>query len=263
MSFICIEGIDAAGKATQSRLLAERLGAELFSFPDYEQPAGHLILGHLKGYWEAAPSADGVYKMGVVAAEDGRPISLADTKALNAFVFQALQLTNRMEHATRISRLLAQGADVVADRYWPSGWAYGQADGLDGGWLERIQGYLPQPDLYLLLDVDPAHSVERRPDRRDRYEEQPGLQARVAFLYRRLWRERQRGEGGLRWVVIDGRKSIENVSQQIEEAVAAARRPVRRDVVCGECGGSFPTIGAPGTLCPRCGGFCEPEAVVR
>lgn len=33
-----IEAIDAAGKATQARHLADRLGCQVLSFPDYASP---------------------------------------------------------------------------------------------------------------------------------------------------------------------------------------------------------------------------------
>lgn len=177
---------------------------------------GHIIKGHLKRYWEATPTSD----MAGVVDEVG------DVDALNAVVFQALQLTNRMEHATAIRGQLQQGEHVVADRYWPSGWVYGQADGLDPEWVMRIQEHLPWPDLYLLIDIDPDMSAERRPERRDRYEEQEGLMERVTALYRQLWAEQQTqwDDGDTRWIVIDGRGSISEVAAQINEAVEIVRR---------------------------------------
>ncbi len=204
--FIAIEGVDAAGKHTQSKLLADKLGAKLHSFPDYSTPMGHLIEGHLKRYWSAQ-------------ADQGTPEGThRDAELLNAYVFQALQLTNRMEHAVAIREAQDDGEHIVADRYWPSGWVYGQADGLDPEWLLRVQEYLPGPDLYLLLDIDPAQSAARRPERRDRYEEQEGLMQQAAELYRRLWREQEAIEDG-HWVVIDGNGTVGDVHQQIITAV--------------------------------------------
>lgn len=207
--FVAIEGVDAAGKATQSKVLADRLGARLFSFPDYTTPAGHLILGHLKRYWSALPdegSADAKVQVG-------------DVDILNAKVFQALQLANRMEHASELDHLIAQGRHIVADRYWASGAVYGQADGLDPMWLMRIHEHLPQPDLNLLLDIDPGQSSERRPERRDRYEKQEGLMETVAVLYRQLWRTMADKYGQRCWLVIDGRGTVDDVRSQIWRAV--------------------------------------------
>ncbi len=208
--FVAIEGIDASGKATQAKILADRLGSHhLYSFPEYSSPTGHLILGHLKRYWSALPdegSADAKVQVG-------------DVGILNATVFQSLQLVNLMEFAEQINRAIAVGNHVVADRYWASVAAYGQADGLQLPWLTEIHKSLPQPDLNLLLDIELRQSLERCPERRDRYEEQEGLMETVAVLYRQLWRVMGEEHGRRYWVVIDGRGSIGEVTDQIWKAV--------------------------------------------
>jgi len=48
---VAFEGGDAVGKATQTKMLAERFGARLFSFPNYHTETGRAILGHLKDEW--------------------------------------------------------------------------------------------------------------------------------------------------------------------------------------------------------------------
>lgn len=207
--FIAIEGVDAAGKATQAKILADRLGARLFSFPDYASPVGHLILGHLKCYWSALPDEGSV---------DAK-IQVGDVDVLNAKVYQLLQVANRMEHAAELDHLIAQGRHIVADRYWASSVAYGQACGLDPVWLTHIHEYLPQPDLNLLLDIDPGQSSERRPERRDRHEKQPGLMEAAAVAYRQLWRTMADRYGWRRWVVIDGRGTIGEVTDRVWDIV--------------------------------------------
>lgn len=205
--FVCIEGVDAAGKATQSKMLAEKMGAKLLSFPDYSTPIGHIIEGHLKRYWEATP----------IPESQARLTSSVD--CLNAYVFQALQFTNRLERYGEIYELLDDDVHIVADRYWPSGWVYGQLDGLDPEWLMRVQETGPGPDLHLLLDIDPAQSSVRRPERRDRYERQAGLMGQAATLYRQLWCEQ--GVEDDSWVTIDGNGTIEEVHLQVVAAVEA------------------------------------------
>jgi dTMP kinase len=208
--FICLEGIDASGKATQSRFLATHLGARLYSFPDYSTPMGKLIEGHLHQYWAAQPSTGG----GKYWPE---PQTL---QTLDALVFQALQLANRMEHASAIQQAKAQGLHVVADRYWPSGWVYGAADGLSPDYLRAIHEHLPQPDLFILLEIDPDVSVQRRPDRRDRYEKQPGLMRRAVQLYTQLWAA-QIAKMDMRWCVIDAGRPFGEVSASILYEVRA------------------------------------------
>jgi thymidylate kinase len=210
---VCIEGVDACGKSTQAETLAKRMGCELVAFPNYTSPTGHLIEGHLKRYWGALPHT---------GSQATYP-EVSDVDALNAFVFQALQLTNRMELAVQIAKARKTDADLVLARYWPSGWVYGLADGLPEDWLYRIHEYLPQPDLFVLLDVDAEQSVGRRPQRRDRYEENEDLMARCAQLYRRLWREQAQERGKLWWRVVDGREGEEHVADAVWDAVSWLR----------------------------------------
>ncbi|MHA1572985.1 MAG: dTMP kinase [Alphaproteobacteria bacterium] len=186
--FVALEGIDACGKATQAALLAHRLEAALFSFPDYSTPMGKLIASHLQNEWGATDIEH------------------------DPMVFQALQIANRMEHAQEIANHLAVGDCVVADRYTASGMVYGAADGLDLAYLEHIHTYLPEPDYYLLLDIDPQLSIERRPDRRDRYELQAGLMGDVAKRYRKLWADKG-------WTVIDGSRPVDEVTDLISKAI--------------------------------------------
>lgn len=218
---IAIEGCDAAGKHTQAARLARRLDAGVLAFPDYATPTGHLIEGHLKRYWSAQPdeSREAVESVGMVTGMDGQLIRIGDVDALNALVFQALQLANRMEHAVTIEKARAMENHLVLDRYWPSGWVYGSADGLDGDWLLKIHEHLPQPDLFILLDIPPEHSAVRRPERRDRLEEQAGLMERVGVLYRQLWRHMAEEHGQLRWAVVDGIGLEAEVEGRIWQAV--------------------------------------------
>ena len=190
--FIAFEGIDASGKETQSKRLAEHLKAHHLSFPDYSTPSGKLIKEHLLGHW----FANGVER--------------------DATVFQSLQLTNRMEWAPTMSLWLQMGETVVADRYWASGYVYGGADGLNLNWLELIHRYLPQPDLYFLLDISVEESVRRRPNRGgDRYEEDLAKLEEVADRYRYLFDTKSRHMGDKTWITLDGRLSPDEIHNQV------------------------------------------------
>ena len=211
MSFIAIEGIDASGKATQSKLLAKELGAKLFSFPSYETPVGKLILSHLKKEWSTQvegylmPSLDEEHQM--------------SDAHVDALMFQCLQFTNRLEKAMEIADTLFMEQDVVADRYLASAIVYGGADGLDIDHLIETQKYLPQPDLNILIDIDPESSVKRRPERRDRYETQPGLMKEVMARYLQLWAKMTEAEPG-RWVIVNGEQSIHSVHADIKSLIS-------------------------------------------
>ena len=190
---ICIEGLDSSGKCTQSKLLAEAIGAKRFAFPSYGTPLGKLIDGHLKRRWMCCRTGD-----------DPMDHSQED---LDALVFQGLQTANRMEVAPDIVEAAEKG-HVVLDRYWPSGVVYGQADGLDREYLINIHRCLPQADLPILIDINPGISVDRRPERRDRYESNMDFMEKVAQLYRELW-------GHMNWIVLDGDRTIDEIHQDI------------------------------------------------
>lgn len=168
---VCIEGIDGSGKSTQARILHAALpGSVLIKFPDYETPLGQRILDMLR-----SPSPD--------------PMDL-----------QCKMTVNRLERALDIRGALDKGRVVILDRYWPSGVAYGSADGLDVAWLQTIHATLPLPDVGVLLWMDPAAIAARRPDRADAYEADDGRLARAASGYRDLWRSMSEVPG---WVTID------------------------------------------------------------
>lgn len=205
---ICIEGIDGCGKSTQARRLVERLGALFWKFPNKASPSGKLIYEHLEEKWEARA-------MGMIPLEDNEDL-------LNPLVFQSLQVLNRLEAASDLTRDFKSGKNVVLDRYWPSGYAYGRADGLLGEYLINIHSTLPQPELFILLDADVQQSKERRPERRDRYEENHEFMNIVAGNYRDLW-ALMKHHDQQKWVVVDARNGVEETSKLVDAAIATIR----------------------------------------
>lgn len=218
---ICLEGIDACGKTTHARRLAARLRARVVHFPDYATPSGRLIRDNLAGSWRAS-----------------------EDPAVNALVLQSLMLVNRMEAAPSLAADAGHAErHAVLARYWPSGVVYGGADGLDHEWLVRIHAYLPAADLWILLDVDASTSAERRPDRQDRYERQPGLMADAARRYRDLWAENMVYHG-LAWRVVDARGSRDQTAARVWDLVRE-RLPGGRGPHDGKPHGGGPHGGGP------------------
>src|SRR6187549_3273130 len=80
----------------------------------------------------------------------------------DADVMQLLYVANRYETRSRMASWLAAGRIILCDRYLASSIAYGEAQGLDAGWLRDIQKLLPQPDLTFLLDIVPDVSARRK-----------------------------------------------------------------------------------------------------
>lgn len=207
---IAIEGVDAAGKAMQAKLLAEHLGGEVMSFPDYSTRAGKAIQQLLTGGWDVGFMPRGADAM-------TRPL-----------VLQSLMMTNRLECLPQIQALTKKGKPIVFDRYCASGIVYGGLDGLDRAWLESIQKVMPEPNAYVLLDVSEEESIRRRPERRDEYEKRAGFMSKVRVSYLRLFGEKSdqyiSTNNGFThfcqiWRVVDGMGTVEEVQARIRKAI--------------------------------------------
>src|SRR4030095_6084077 len=132
---IAFEGLDQSGKETQAQQLRERLReagrkVRLLSFPDYGTSIGEEIARALQGEREYGPD-----------------------------VMQLLFVANRHERREAMLEWLQGGLILLCDRYRASSIAYGEAQGLDAGWLEEIQRFLPDADLTIFLDIEPATAV--------------------------------------------------------------------------------------------------------
>lgn len=173
--FIVLEGIDGSGKSTQARLLAEALRAKgryvtELRFPERRNITGKAISAWLKNDIEP-------------------PIDIRSDIPIGPLAFQALMVVNRIEELPALRKALGDG-DVVLDRYWPSGFAYGLMDGLDRKWLLSINEGLPKPDLFVMLDIDVETSEQRRESRAtvETYEAKPReFRAGLISKYRELW----------------------------------------------------------------------------
>lgn len=137
-------------------------------------------------------------------------------------VFQCMMTADKYALAPTIEHL-SKRTLVVLDRYWPSAWVYGVADGLDASWLTGIHEHLPRPDLFILLDVDLDTMIERQKVRgrsADRYERDKGKMEKVIYLYRKLWADRH-ALLPTRWVIVDGRGDVGAVQGAIQKALRA------------------------------------------
>lgn len=209
--FICMEGPDGSGKTSQSKALAEWLGAEWRCFPDRRTPLGKLIDAHLKKEWTAVHTNGGSAALGT------------DSLKTDALMFQGLQLANRAEVLPDILATLRSGKSVVCDRYWGSGFAYGAADGIDKEYLVKIHRLLPEPALNILIDVDVDTAVARMAGRdvpKERYEGNREFMQTVATNYRELWARRKTDPC---WVVVDGTGSFD-ATQKVLRALVKSRK---------------------------------------
>src|SRR5438270_2383214 len=184
---IAFEGLDQSGKQTQAELLRDRLKqtghkARLVPFPDYGTSIGEEIARALQGEREYGPD-----------------------------VMQLLYVANRYERKPDLQRWLDGGLILVCDRYMASSIAYGEAFGLDAGWLAEMQKFLPPAALTIMLDIAPETAAKRKSADRDRYERDLAMPGRVRESYRR-----QAQAGG--WLVLDGELSKDAIAGDVYSA---------------------------------------------
>jgi len=192
---VVFEGLDQSGKQTQAELLRDRLKAEghksrLVSFPDYGTSIGEEIARALQGEREYGPD-----------------------------VMQLLYIANRYERKPDLHRWLDGGLVLVCDRYVASSIAYGEAQGLDPAWLTEIQKFLPQPDVTVMLDIEPETAVHRKSVDRDRYERDLAMQQRVRESY-----QRQAAAG--QWITLNGERAKSDIAADVFSAVASRLAPL-------------------------------------
>jgi dTMP kinase len=162
---IVLEGLDASGKETQTRLLFDRLQREhknvkLIRFPDYEEPSSVPVKIYLSG--ELGNSA-------------------YDVNAYAASTFFAVdRFISYKKHWETFYR---EGGVVVADRYTTSN-AFHNGAKLEKEEREAFFGWLydfefekigiPRPDLVFFLDMPPEVSKKLMENRKNKFDPQSG-----------------------------------------------------------------------------------------
>lgn len=198
--FIAIEGVDGAGKGVQSRLLQARL----------QQQGWQVLLTREPG---GSPGAEQIRELLVCGAAD-KWDAMTELLLINAA---------RRDHLLRtIEPALAAGSWVISDRYADSSRAFQGFAGELG--LELVDTFHAlvtgnrNPDLTLVLDLDPQTSLARaksRGDTEDRFEKK-GLQyqLRVREGFRML---AARSPGS--HILIDASGSVDTVAGRVQAAL--------------------------------------------
>lgn len=198
--FVSFEGIDGSGKSTQARLLAEHLRAE----------GREVVLTREPG--------------GSPGAEEIRALVLqGDPDRWSARTEILLFTAARRDHLERtIQPALDAGKVVICDRFADSTRMY---QGLSRGDLRGLVDELHrlmigiEPDLTVLIDMDPAQGLSRALSRQ-------GTEERFEDFGEGLQQAMRAGFLGLatefadRFVTIDGARDIEAVAADVTAAVS-------------------------------------------
>jgi dTMP kinase len=201
---IAFEGGEAAGKSTQARLFAARLGATLTREP------GGTVLGQQIRSIVLDPSSS----------------------SLSPRAEALLLVADRAQHIEEVvAPALEAGRDVVTDRFSGSTFAYqGWGRGLDLDILRTLSSWAAcgvEPDLVVLLEVPAELAMARlansRPDRLEALG--GGFHERVAEGYRAL-----AAANPDRWVVVDGLGEVEEVAARVWGPFEAWLRQPRGEI---------------------------------
>lgn len=196
--FVAIEGIDAAGKKTQTAVLRSWLRSSGFttrtmSFPVYGTTIGREIRKFL----------------------DGRALYPPQVRAM-------LYAANRWEKKDALEEALSESDVLIVNRYLGSNLAYGVSSGLGFDWLLGLESGLPRPDLVLVLDASPAKAATRRKHNKDFYEKDIALQRKARRAYLKL-------AAMLKWTVIDADAGVEDTGRAVQSAVMKVLSGAKRD----------------------------------
>lgn len=192
--FIVIEGIDGCGGETQTNFLSDFLSkkgydVKLKSYPGYDGPIGQIIHNFLHKKYDF-------------------PI---DTETLIYFA-DFTKDTESME------KYLENGI-IIADRYFTSTIIYQCLKGFPLDKMLKLSEMfkLPKPDLCIYVKISAETSFNRKTKEKggnlDRHEEDKKFLKTVAEGYEKAAENNVFCD----WVIIDGEKSIEDVSKDILE----------------------------------------------
>ncbi|EEQ89269.1 thymidylate kinase [Blastomyces dermatitidis ER-3] len=163
-ALIVVEGLDRAGKSTQCAILQKTLqedGHEVKyrRFPDRTTEIGKMINAYLMG-----------------------------NTHLDDHAIHLLFSANRWEAATEIQQDISNGITVIIDRYSYSGVVYSAAKDIPGlslDWAWQPEIGLPQPDIWLFLNISPEEAAKRGGYGLERYENDT-FQSRIRQLFQTL-----------------------------------------------------------------------------
>ena len=195
--FIVIEGIDGSGKTTQAKMLFKKLIRRGYRVALLAEPTGSVYGRKIREKLrEGNYTAEELYELFV---------------------------KDRMLNAKNIQSLLRWGYIVILDRYYISTIAYQGAQGIPIDRILNDHKNLPQPDIIIILDIDPVTALGRLKNK-DTFETREFLE-RVREIYLRIPEILKNFDGQIE--VINADRDPEAVGEDIWKMV-------RDRISCGE-----------------------------
>jgi dTMP kinase len=217
--FVAFEGGEGVGKTTQARLIAIWLREQ--------------------GYDVVTTHEPGATKLGMRL----RALLLDTAHAgMSPHAEALLYAADRAEHVAKvIDPALERGAVVLTDRYIDSSLAYqGAGRGLMTSEIARLNSWATEgrePDLTVLLDMDPEQGLSRRARSADRLEAEPiDFHRRVRAGFLALARAKPD-----HYLVIDAAAPVGEITERIKDRIREVLPdPVPRATEAAT--GSFPVV---------------------
>lgn len=187
--FVVLDGLDGSGTTTHSRILAGTLESKGYKVFLTQEPSNSEI---------------GLLIRKFLKKEDIPPTT-------DALLFAA---DRDYHYHNEIKKKLDEGYIVISDRYIESSIVYQsvQSDKISVKWIKEINKSVGQPDITIILDIDPKISLERKaitdPDKFEK----------ISFLdkVRKKYLERAKEN---KYVVINTDDIIEMVQEKIQKII--------------------------------------------
>lgn len=210
--FIVIDGTDGSGKATQTSLLVKKLKeknyeVEIIDFPQYGNKSAGLVEEYLNGKY-------------------------GNANEVGPYVASVFYACDRYDASFKIRKWLNEGKIVISNRYISSNMGHQAGKIKDKKerdaylkWLKEFEfGLLgiPQPDLTILLSLDPQIGqkwVDKKGHRdyvngakRDIHENDLKHLEEASKAYREVAKEND-------WPIVNAAKSIEEVNKDVMQLI--------------------------------------------
>ncbi|XP_036865437.1 thymidylate kinase isoform X1 [Manis javanica] len=230
-ALIVLEGVDRAGKSTQSRKLVAALcaaghRAELLRFPERSTEIGKLLSSYLEKKNEVEDHSVHLLFSANRWEQVCADLLVGYPSSLQQHPRPPVQNLPAIACRPLIKEKLSQGVTLVVDRYAFSGVAFTSAkENFSLDWCKQPDVGLPKPDVVVFLQLQLAEAAARGEFGRERYEN-------GTFQERALQRFHQlMGDPSLNWKVVDASRSMEDVHKEIctlsEDTIhAVSQRPL-------------------------------------